>query len=473
MKNILKLILLLLFVTTVTTSCSKNDDLAVPSELQVNDFVWKGLNQFYLWQPDAPNLLDNRFNNQGDLNNYLKTFNDPINLFNTLRIDPNIDRFSYIFSDYNTLEGLLSGTTKNNGVDYGLKYKTASTTDIFGWVKYIIPNSDASTKNIQRGKIFYAINGTQLTASNYKSLLANDTYVMNFADFDNGNITPNGQSVSLTKTTLSENPVLVNTVINQGAKKIGYLVYNGFYPNFESQMNDAFASLKAQNVTHLILDLRYNSGGSIATASRLASMITGQFNGQIFARQQWNPKMQVYWNNNNPSQFDTRFTTTLGNGVGINSLNLTKVIVLTSKGTASASELVINGLKPYLQVVQIGDVTVGKNVGSITLYDSPNFGSSGRNPNHKYAMQPIVLKTVNASGFGDYQTGLVPTTLQVEDIGNLGILGDSSEPLLQTALNYIQVNGKMQPHQPDHLFEQFKDAKDLLPIQNEMYLELK
>ena len=153
MKNILKLILFSLFITIVSTSCSKNDDLAVPSELQVNDFVWKGLNQFYLWQSDAPNLLDNRFNNQSDLNNYLKTFNDPINLFNTLRIDPNIDRFSYIFSDYNTLEGLLSGTTKNNGVDFGLKYKTGSTTDIFGWVKYIIPNSDASTKNIQRGKI--------------------------------------------------------------------------------------------------------------------------------------------------------------------------------------------------------------------------------------------------------------------------------------------------------------------------------
>ncbi len=473
MKNTLKLVAIFIPFILFTISCSKNDDLSIPAELQVNDFVWKGLNQFYLWQPDAPNLRDDRFGNQGDLNTFLKTYNDPTNLFNALRIDPNIDRFSVIFSDYNTLEGILSGTTKNNGVDYGLKYKTSNSTDIFGWVKYIIPNSDASTKNIQRGKIFYAINGTPLTASNYKSLLANDTYIMNFADFDNGNITPNGQSVMLTKTTLSENPVLINTVINQGAKRIGYLVYNGFYPNFESQLNTAFANLKAQNATHLILDLRYNSGGSIATASRLASMITGQFNGQIFARQQWNPKMQVYWSNNNASQFDTRFTTTLSDGTGINSLNLSKVIVLTTKSTASASELVINGLKPYVQVIQIGDVTVGKNVGSITVYDSPNFGSAGRNPNHKYAMQPIVLKTVNASGFGDYQTGLVPTTLQVEDLGNLGILGDVTEPLLQTALNYIQANGRMQPHQPEHIFEQCKDAKDLEPLQNEMYLELK
>ena len=59
-------------------------------------------------------------------------------------------------------------------------------------------------------------------------------------------------------------------------------------------------------------------------------------------------------------------------------------------------------------MVQIGDITVGKNVGSVTLYDSPTFGKENRNPNHRYAMQPLVLKIVNGVGFGDYQSGLVP-----------------------------------------------------------------
>ena len=69
--------------------------------------------------------------------------------------------------------------------------------------------------------------------------------------------------------------------------------------------------------------------------------------------------------------------------------------VLTTKSSASASELLINGLKPYIDVIQIGDVTTGKNVGSVTLYDSPNFGTQNRNPSHRYAMQPIVLKIVD------------------------------------------------------------------------------
>ena len=469
MKNLIKSLPILIITSLFIISCSKNDELEVPDELKVNDFVWKGMNQFYLWQPEAPNLVDNRFGSQGDLNSFLSG-KSPEGVFNLVRIDQTIDRFSYIFSDYNQLESFLSGTGLNNGVDFGLKFKTGSTTEIFGWVRYIIPNSDASIKNIQRGRIFYAINGTPLTVSNYRSLLANNSYTMNFADFDNGAITPNGQSLFLTKTVLPENPVLINTVINQGANRIGYLVYNGFYQQYETQLNNAFATLKAQNVTHLILDLRYNSGGAVVTANRLASMITGQFSGQIFAREQWNPKMQTYWSQNNPSQFENRFTSTISSGAGISSLNLSKVIILTTKSTASASELIINGLKPYIQVVQIGDVTVGKNVGSITLYDSPTFGSSGRSSKHKYAMQPIVFKTVNASGFGDYQTGLVPTVSQVENLGNLGVLGDLTEPLLQTALNYIQVNGRLSQQQP--AFDTFISVPDIAPIVNEMYLKL-
>src|SRR5690606_3095090 len=103
-------------------------------------------------------------------------------------------------------------------------------------------------------------------------------------------------------------------------------------------------------------------------------------------------------------------------------------------GTASASELVINGLVPYISVVQIGETTVGKNVGSVTLYDSPTFGKANRNLNHKYAMQPLVLKIVNAADFGEYTDGLKPTYEQLERITNLGVLGDTSEPLLSVAI---------------------------------------
>lgn len=464
MKNLFKP-LLLLFLLALPFGCEDMDDNAVPSSLAVKNFVWKGLNLYYLWQADVPDLADDRFANQSELNTFLEDFETPESLFNALRVSNSIDRFSVIYSDYDVLEGVLSGNTLNNGMDYGLRYKTGSTTDIYGWVRYIIPNSDAATKPIARGDIFYAINGTPLTADNYRTLLANETYTVNLADYDGGNITPNGQSVTLTKTALAENPILMSTVINQGTHNIGYLMYNGFYPSYDSQLNTVFGNFQSQNVTDLVLDLRYNSGGSVSTATKLASMITGQFTGQIFAKQQWNAKAQAYYEDNNPGSLTNKFVG------GLNSLNLNKVYILTTKASASASELVINCLKPYVTVVQIGDVTTGKNVGSITLYDSPTFAKQDVNPSHKYAMQPIVLKIVDKNGFGDYTAGITPTTSLPESLAGLGILGNTEEPLLNAAINQIIASGKRLPDVPSFIERDFTDAKAINPLRSEMYIE--
>lgn len=475
MTNKLKIILLLFLAFT---NCEKQEDNYVPENLQVNNFIWKGLNLYYLWQADEPDLADNRFGNQTELNNFLTGYSNPNDLFQHLLNKPAsqfpegeaIDRFSVIFSDYSQLEGILSGTTLNDGMDFGLKYKSSSSNEIFGWVRYVLPNSDAATKNVQRGMIFYAINGTTLTDVNYRTLINLETYTINLANYDNGNITPNGQSIILTKSVLSENPVYLTKVIVSGNRKIGYLMYNGFYSQYESKLNAAFGQLKSQGVTDLVLDLRYNSGGSIATAGRLASMITGQFNGQIFGKQQWNAKAQAYYNQTNPSELIDLFPSTIGNGQAINSLNLNKVYVLTSKSTASASELVINGLEPYINIVQIGDVTVGKNVGSITLYDSPTFTKSDINTKHKYAMQPLVLKITNKNNFGDYINGLQPDELIKENYGNLGVLGEGTEPLLNAAIFKITTGGRS--NQPQHKeFKDFKDSKSLNEIGTDMYLE--
>lgn len=465
-KNILKTVLLSLLLCLLIR-CEDMDDNAIPSSLEIKDFVWKGMNLYYLWQADVPDLADDRFANQTQLNTFLESFENPKILFNALRTETTNDRFSVIYSDYNVLEGVISGNTLNNGMDYGLRFKTGSTTNLYGWVRYIIPNSDAATKPISRGTIFFAINGTPLTIDNYRTLLANDTYTINLADFDGGNITPNGQSVTLTKTALAENPILLSTVINQGNRKIGYLMYNGFYSSYDSQLNTIFGNFASQNITHLVLDLRYNSGGSVNTATKLASMITGQFTGQLFARQQWNTKAQAYFLANNPGSLENKFKG------GLNSLNLTKIYVLTTKSSASASELVINCLKPYINVIQIGDVTTGKNVGSITLYDSPTFAKQNVNPNHKYAMQPIVLKIVDKNGFGDYTAGITPTLLLPENLTSLGILGNVDEPLLNAAINQIIASGRQVPQVPSVIERDFTDAKAINPLRTEMYIELK
>lgn len=471
MRTTFRFIIVFLLAAFSFQSCQDQDDVSISNNLEINDFIWKGMNLYYLWQADVPNLSDNRFANQTELNTFLNGYPKPEVLFDALRVNESIDRFSWIVDDYLELEGVLQGTTNNNGMEFGLSRKSTGSEEIFGWVRYIIPNSNASTKDIKRGDVFYGVNGTQLTISNYQALLfgSNNDYTLNLADINGGAFTPNGKSVALTKTVLDENPILVNKVIVSGTHKIGYLMYNGFYANYDTDLNNAFETLKSQGITDFVLDLRYNGGGSVQTATRLASMITGSFTGQVFAKQQWNAKIESYFAANDPESLKNFFTDKIGT-TAINSIGMTKIYILTSKSSASASELVINGLKPYMTVVQIGDVTTGKNVGSVTLYDSPDFGKTNRNPNHRYAMQPIVLKIVNAAGFGDYQSGLIPNFELKEVIGNLDVLGSATEPLLSTAIGKITGTKRIIQPSPGIDFDYFGDAKSING-QNQMYLE--
>jgi C-terminal processing protease CtpA/Prc len=477
MKTKFKFIIVLLLALISFQSCEDIDDTYVSDE---RNFIWKGLNFYYLWQEDVPNLDDNRFASLFQLNAFLYSYEKPEDLFESLLYKPDsrfpdaevVDRFSWIVDDYLELEGQLQGNTNSNGVEFGLSYKSSNSNEIIGWVRYIVLNSDASTKNIKRGDIFYGVDGIQLTDKNYGNLLfgSNNDYTLNLANYDNGNFSSNGKSVALTKTPLEEDPILINKVIVSGSHKIGYLMYNGFYSNYDTELNNAFGTLKYQGITDLVLDLRYNGGGSVQTATRLASMITGSFTGQVFAKQQWNSKIESYYQANEPDELKDLFPNKIGSTT-IQSVGMTKVYILTTKSTASASELVINGLAAYIDVIQIGDVTTGKNVGSITIYDSPTFGKKNRNPNHLYAMQPIVLKIVNAQGFGDYQSGLEPTYTQKESQLNLGVLGEITEPLLSTAITKITGVGKLKQPSTGIEFNPFSDSKSRNGLQNQMYIE--
>ncbi|KQB40130.1 Carboxyl-terminal protease [Flavobacterium daejeonense] len=460
-------------------SCQDYDDkLPEPTDLDVQKFIWRGLNELYLWQADVPNLADNRFNNNLEYYDFLEQYT-PEDLFQSLLYRPPgsddaaqygaVDRDSWIVSDYLTLEQQLDGTSKSNGVEFGFSALPNNSNQIIGYVQYIIPNSDASTKDIKRGEVFYGINGISLTQNNFRSLLfsSNENYVMNFADltYDSNNnpvITPNGKSLDLTKTTLAENPIFLKKVITNGTHKIGYLIYNGFYPSYDTQLNDAFGYFKSENITDLVLDLRYNGGGSVATAARLASLITGQFTGKIFNELAYNEKKSFL-------NRKYTFVSTLS-GNPLNSLNLSTVYVLTTRSTASASELIINGLDPYINVVQIGDYTYGKNVASVTLYDSPTYTKANVNPSHRYAMQLIVAKSVNALGLGDYSyTGLKPDYQLTERIKTLGVLGDPNEPLLSTAIGKITGTSKfIVPEKTIPNFKYLNDSK-ILRGQNMMY----
>ena len=479
MSNFIKArFLFIIFILNLfAVSCSDNDDEIVEpmpeQNTEIQDFIWQGLNLWYFWQADVPNLADNKFTTAETYENFLKTEEDPENFFENLIYDrTNSDKWSWIVDDYIELENSFQGISKSNGVEFGLTLLPNN--DVYGYVRYILPNSDASTKSIKRGDLFTKVNGTQLTLDNYSSLLfgANDTYTLSLAKIENNTLVPTGVEVALTKLEYTENPVYIAKVIPAGGKKIGYLMYNGFTSSFDNQLNDAFLLFKNEGITDLVLDVRYNPGGSVRTAVSLAGMITGQFKDQLFTKERWNNKIQTEFEKNYPDYLVNNFTDKLGNGNLINSLNLNKVHVITSRSSASASELVVSGLQPYINVKLVGDKTVGKYVASVTLYDSEDFGRQGANPNHKYAMQPIVLEEINKVG-GSSKGGLIPDIELRENHADLGVLGEASEPLLNAAISDITGLPRKVQRAEKLIYEHLTDSKMRTLTSDNMYIEKK
>ena len=369
---------------------------------------------------------------------------------------------------------MLQGIDISDGMEFGL-YVECNNQNIFGFVRYVLKDSDAESKGVKRGMVFSNINGTRLTRDNYRDLLFNNndsSYTIRFSEISYNqnnqcaNIIPGQEDSTLIKSRIVKNPIHISKIIENNGQKIGYLMYNQFLgvvesegKDYNSELNDAFSNFLSNGINDLVIDLRYNPGGRISTSINLASMITGQFNNQVFAKERWNSKLMNYWDENSPETLLNRFTNKLGNNQSIFSLNLDRVFVLTSARTASASELLINGLDPYIEVVHIGDFTVGKNQGSITVYDYIN-DSRDKNPNHMYAMQPIVLKIGNVAGYTDFPDGLEPDIFIKESLLNPGILGDIEEPLLKIAID--QISGDAISIENNYLFKEISTPKDAL-----------
>ncbi len=132
--------------------------------------------------------------------------------------------------------------------------------------------------------------------------------------------------------------------------------------------------------------------------------------------------------------------------------------------------MIINGLNPYIDVIQIGKTTRGKFTGSITIYDSPNFRRQNANTTHTYAIQPLVFKTVNSAGVSDYVNGLDPDFELEEDISNLGQLGDPEEPYLNLALDIILGNRISIPH-IEQSYRPFGESGMNQPDYQKMYID--
>lgn len=443
-----------LFLTLVFVSCSRddnNDSGSTTKPDEINNFVWKAMNSWYYWQPNVPNLADSFDDNLTTYANFLNG-KTPDKLFYSLLYQRGtIDRFSWIENNNEVVySSKIAEVEKSGGFDIGIYPKDNTNTTAVALVNYVVPNSPAALAGLKRGDVITKVNGSALTLNNSELLYNNQVTVTLAATVQltsAGLITTDKtSSISITQADIDENPIAYYEKKVYGTKNIGYLVFNAFKADYNDELNAAFAQMKADGINELVLDLRYNGGGSLETAVALAGMINGNYSGSPYVFLDFNNKhnsedgfdylsnqVNTYsLVNNRPEKSGTQT---------INSLNLTKVYVLVNFQTASASELTVQCLKKYVNVVTIGYDTVGKFVGSITLYDSPaqDYTSyTNRNTKHNWQLQPITFSYYNKDK--DVNPEFITPNYEINPysiFNNLTAFGDVRDPFLKKALELI------------------------------------
>jgi carboxyl-terminal processing protease len=408
------------------SSCSEDDEH--PNEY-VNNWIEVNMDFWYYWNTTMPSNPD-------------KTL-APDDFFESLLNDD--DRFSWIQDNYQELINSLQGVNEEAGYELALFLESEGSTNVIAQIVYVKPSSPAEVAGLKRGDIITHINNQQLTTENYQSILAatGDDHTITYRELDLANeVFLTAQTKSLATTVYAENPNFLNKVFVHNDRKIGYYVYNLFVSGvsgseaeqkkYNTETDNIFASFQSAGITDLIIDLRFNSGGAESATVNLASLIgKGVDNTKVFTIREYNSLVETEIKNDpdlGAEFLDVEFVTKSQN-IG-NQLTNNRVYILTGTRTASASELLINGLRPYMDVFLIGSTTVGKNVGSISIFDEDD----SRNT---WGMQPIVTKSFNSLEQSDYSNGFTPQ-IALDD-NNLIIypLGDERELLLSRALQEI------------------------------------
>lgn len=280
-------------------------------------------------------------------------------------------------------------------------------------IRYVEPASPAALAGLKRGDVILSANGR--SAADMVS--ANDFAVFTAAAA--GNVLTleiaqgvGSKTVAVTAATYDLTPVsTAKVLILPDGKRAGYLVLKDFVTQAEQDLALAFAQFRTASATELILDLRYNGGGRVSTANALASLIAGSGrSGQVFTRLRYNSRH---------SSSDTNFTLAGGPAPAFG-----RVVILAGRRTCSASEMLVNGLKPYAEVVTIGETTCGKPVGFNAVESCGNVYSA------------VNFDNVNARGEGAYYDGLAATCAVAEDFS--GEMGDLGETLTGAAAAYLQ-----------------------------------
>ena len=380
----------MLVVGMVLTSCSKDsvsNEATTTTPDEINNFVWKAMNSWYYWQSNVADLSDSKNTSAAVYANFVNGKTPDALFYSLLYQRGTVDRFSWIENSNEVVyASKIAEVEKKGGFSYGIYPKDASNVNMVALINYIVPGSPAALAGLKRGDVITKINGSQLTSTNYDQLqntqmtltLAASVGFTNTSAGTSLVTTDKAGTVTVTKAEIDENPIAYYENKVYDAKNIGYLVFNSFKSDYNDELNAAFAKIKSDGINELVLDLRYNGGGSLETAVALAQMINGSFTNKPYAYLDFNDKHNDRDGYENLSDKVRIFNLvdnepTFQREESVNSLALTKIYVLVSFQTASASELTIQCLKKYINVTTIGEETVGKFVGSNTLYDCPAY----------------------------------------------------------------------------------------------------
>lgn len=432
-----RLTVLTLTVVAISFSCKKKDNTGnnVPSPTQnatelLMDSVYLYSKEVYFWNDRIPSY--SQFNPR----QYKRSseLNSAENVMEAIRKLQPLDRYSFVTTK-EVSDGLQSGQNK----DYGFFVKSAAidvadpVDSIYWFVSYVYDKSTAGIAGVNRGWIINKINGTQLGYDQPSINILNNTFFSTTTSASFEFIKPDktGATVTLSKTSFQANSVLYKDVLNSGGHKVGYLVFNQFFgaPS-RSELGDAFTFFQSQNITDLVVDLRYNRGGSTETQDTLAQLIAplAANNKKMYSYEFNQPLQQGNFPllKKLPDFQNVSFSEAVNtvNYKKAGTVNLSRVFFIVTSSSASASELVINNLKPYMDVKLIGDTTYGKPVGFFPI------------PISKYAIYPVSFRTINSAGSADYYNGFAPDKLAADGVNKNW--GNISEPSLAAALKYIE-----------------------------------
>lgn len=383
-------------------------DLWIDSVMRIN----------YYWYQDIPE------------SNKLNYFVTPAQFFKNILSKQ--DKFSVIDSLLPVTRS-IADTYDSYGIQFNLNYRPTDTT-YYAHVMYIAHDSPAAAASLERGDWIMEIDNEPITSKNSDRLYKGDAMTLTVGYFvaDKDTIIAYENPVEIAASRpIEDNPVYYHNVYTRGDKRIGYLVYNHFsFGPTDNQNNRPYdedllkvsREFASNQVNEFVLDLRYNNGGYISCAQLLSTILApasciGKELGYLQFNDQF-PDLEFL-------NFDQSLISSGAN------LDLKTLYVLTSNMTASASEMVINCLKPYMEkIVIIGQTTVGKNVGS----------NSYANERQMIIMHPIVCEIFNSEDKSDYTSGFTPDYALNENnvLAQFLPFGNPDELLLSKALDIIE-----------------------------------